>query len=124
MGQGLTTRPGVEFCLLARYGKLGRQDKGVAQVIFSPKREHSRKPDEQYPLIERFVGPGKYLEFFARHRRPGWDQVYSAEADSGPGQRRWRANSYPETAQSPRAEDNHHGTTTSPQDKTPEHRTA
>jgi N6-adenosine-specific RNA methylase IME4 len=94
-GMGLTTREGAEICFLARYGKLGRQDNGVPQVIFAPRREHSQKPDEQYPLIERLVGPGKYLEYFARQRRPDWDQVYSKEADSGPGKRRWRSNSYP-----------------------------
>jgi N6-adenosine-specific RNA methylase IME4 len=99
-GQGLTTREGAEVCFLARYGKLGRADKGVAQVILAPRRAPSQKPDEQYPLIERLVGPGKYVEFSARQRRPRWDCVYSPEADTGPGKRRWRANSYPQPAES------------------------
>jgi N6-adenosine-specific RNA methylase IME4 len=90
MGQGHTTRKNCEYCLWARYGKLGRQDKGVPQVIFAPRRANSQKPDEQYGLIERLV-KGPYLEFFARQRWPGWQQVMSPEADSGPGQRRWRA---------------------------------
>jgi N6-adenosine-specific RNA methylase IME4 len=97
IGQGHTTRKQVEYCLLARRGRLGRQDKGVPQVIFGPRRENSQKPEEQYERIERLV-KGPYLEFFARGRRPGWDQVYSLEADTGPGKRRWRANSYPEAA--------------------------
>jgi N6-adenosine-specific RNA methylase IME4 len=57
-GQGHTTRKNCEFCLLARYGALGRQDKGVPQAIFAPRRENSQKPDEQYKLIERLIkGP-------------------------------------------------------------------
>lgn len=42
----------------------------VAQVNFlaTRKREHSRKPDELYGLIER-CSPGAYLELFARHER-------------------------------------------------------
>ncbi len=39
--------------------------------IGSRKREHSRKPDEQYALIES-CSPGPYLELFARGVRPGW----------------------------------------------------
>jgi N6-adenosine-specific RNA methylase IME4 len=94
MGQGLTTRKGVEACVLACYGKLGRQDRGMPQVIFAPRRANSQKPDEAYVLIERLV-KGPYLEWFARQRHAGWEQVYSPEADSGPGRRRWAANSYP-----------------------------
>jgi hypothetical protein len=40
-------------------------------MIETRKREHSRKPDEQYALIES-CSPGAYLEMFARHARPGW----------------------------------------------------
>ncbi len=40
-------------------------------MIETRKREHSRKPDEQYDLIES-CSPGAYLEMFARHKRPGW----------------------------------------------------
>lgn len=42
-------------------------------IIVSRKREHSRKPDEQYDIIER-CSPGPYLEMFARHERDGWTQ--------------------------------------------------
>jgi N6-adenosine-specific RNA methylase IME4 len=35
------------------------------------KREHSRKPDEQYAIIEA-CSPGPYLELFARGERPNW----------------------------------------------------
>ena len=48
-------------------------------MIETRKREHSRKPDEQYELIEA-CSPGPYLELFARHPRPGWT-VWGDEAD-------------------------------------------
>lgn len=46
---------------------------GRRQVNFiaSRKREHSRKPDEQYELIES-CSPGPYLEMFARGTRKKW----------------------------------------------------
>jgi N6-adenosine-specific RNA methylase IME4 len=53
--------------------------------IATRKREHSRKPDELYPVIER-CSPGPYLELFARHGRPGWT-AWGDEApvDEAPG---------------------------------------
>ena len=46
---------------------------GRSQVnmIETRKREHSRKPDEQYNLIQS-CSPGAYLELFARYPRSGW----------------------------------------------------
>ena len=43
------------------------------------KREHSRKPDEQYDLIES-CSPGPYLEMFGRGVRKGW-QVWGNQAE-------------------------------------------
>jgi N6-adenosine-specific RNA methylase IME4 len=40
-------------------------------LIRTVKREHSRKPDELFPIIEA-CSPGPYLELFARGRREGW----------------------------------------------------
>lgn len=40
-------------------------------LIRSIKREHSRKPDEVFPIIEA-CSPGPYLEMFARGKRDGW----------------------------------------------------
>ena len=42
-------------------------------IIVSRKREHSRKPDELYSIIEQ-CSPGPYLELFARQPRCGWTQ--------------------------------------------------
>ena len=54
----------------------GRSQVNVLKTI---KREHSRKPDEQYPLIEA-CSPGPFLEIFGRGGRPGW-VVFGNQAD-------------------------------------------
>lgn len=93
-GPGYGTRKNVEPCLLAAWGSPPlRRDipeglfgavhvEGVRSVrdfieahpmdaIRAPRREHSRKPDEQYDRIETlFDGP--YIELFARQARKGW----------------------------------------------------
>lgn len=45
--------------------------RSTVNMIETRKREHSRKPDEQYDLIES-CSPGPYLELFARYPREGW----------------------------------------------------
>ncbi len=60
----------------ARTLKLGRTQENI---ISTQKREHSRKPDEQYPLIEG-CSPGPRLEMFARGPRLGWT-VWGNQAD-------------------------------------------
>ena len=45
------------------------------------KREHSRKPDELFDIIEA-CSPGPYLELFARFRRQGWDQWGNEDVES------------------------------------------
>ena len=42
-------------------------------IVTTRKREHSRKPDELYDIIEA-CSPGPYLEMFARYSRQGWEQ--------------------------------------------------
>lgn len=46
--------------------------RSTVNMLETRKREHSRKPDEQYDLIES-CSPGPYLEMFARYPRPGWN---------------------------------------------------
>lgn len=58
-------------CHLATTGSPKRMARDVPRLIVSPRREHSRKPDEAHERIERLVG-GPYLELFARRERPGW----------------------------------------------------
>ncbi|MDO4901871.1 MT-A70 family methyltransferase [Actinomyces sp.] len=55
--------------------------RSTVNMIETRKREHSRKPDEQYDLIES-CSPGPYLEMFARYARPGWS-VWGNESDAG-----------------------------------------
>ncbi len=73
-GVGFYFRNVTEILLFGTRGKNARTlQPGRTQVnyIGTRKREHSRKPDEQYPLIEG-CSPGPYLEMFARGTRPGW----------------------------------------------------
>jgi len=74
MGLGYHTRQNVELCLIATKGKPKRVSGGVHQVVMSPRREHSRKPDEVYERIEALY-PGPYLELFSRTSRTGWDAI-------------------------------------------------
>lgn len=73
-GVGFYFRNVTELLLFGVKGKNARTEQpGRSQVNFiaSRKREHSRKPDEQYDLIES-CSKGPYLELFARGTRPGW----------------------------------------------------
>ena len=71
-GPGYGTRKNLEPCILARKGAPKRLSMSRRDIIMSPKREHSRKPDVQYERIEALY-KGPYLEMFARQRWPGWD---------------------------------------------------
>jgi len=71
-GLGYYSRANPEQCLLATRGHPKRTAKDVKKLIVSPRREHSRKPDETIRRIERLFAP-PYLELFARTTRPGWD---------------------------------------------------
>jgi N6-adenosine-specific RNA methylase IME4 len=74
-GVGFYFRNTTEIILFGIRGKLRTLSPGRKQVniIKSQKREHSRKPDELYEIIES-CSPGPYLELFARGKRSGWDQ--------------------------------------------------
>jgi len=82
-GVGFYFRNTTELVLFGTRGKLRTSSPARRQVniIETRKREHSRKPDEQYPIIES-CSPGPYLELFARYPRPGW-QAWGAEAGAG-----------------------------------------
>jgi N6-adenosine-specific RNA methylase IME4 len=71
MGTGYWTRANPELCLLFTRGKPKRLSAAVRKLMIAPRREHSRKPDQQYQDIEQLVG-GPYLELFARTEREGW----------------------------------------------------
>jgi len=73
-GVGFYFRNVTEMILFGVRGKNARTKAPArSQVNFlaTRKREHSRKPDEQYPIIEA-CSPGPFLEMFARGTRQGW----------------------------------------------------
>lgn len=72
-GVGFYFRNVTEVLLFGVRGSMRTLAPGRSQVnmIETRKREHSRKPDEQYDLIES-CSPGPYLELFSRHPRPNW----------------------------------------------------
>ncbi len=72
-GVGFYFRNVTELVLFGVRGALRTAAPGRRQVnlLATRKREHSRKPDELYALIEA-CSPGPYVELFARHRRRGW----------------------------------------------------
>lgn len=81
-GVGFYFRNVTEILLFGVRGKKARTlQPGRTQVnyIGTRKREHSRKPDEQYSLIEG-CSPGPRLEMFSRGVRPGWT-VWGNQAD-------------------------------------------
>jgi N6-adenosine-specific RNA methylase IME4 len=80
-GVGFYFRNVTEILLFGVRGSMRTLAPGRSQVnmIETRKREHSRKPDEQYELINR-CSPGPYLELFARHPQPNWT-VWGDESD-------------------------------------------
>lgn len=73
-GVGFYFRNVTELLLFGVRGKNARTlAPGRTQVnmMQTRKREHSRKPDEQYDLIES-CSPGPFLEMFGRGVRKGW----------------------------------------------------
>jgi N6-adenosine-specific RNA methylase IME4 len=83
-GVGFYFRNVTELLLFGIRGKNARTlDAGRRQVNYlcSRKREHSRKPDEQYAIIEA-CSMGPYLELFARGERKGWTSWGNQADDS------------------------------------------
>jgi N6-adenosine-specific RNA methylase IME4 len=81
-GVGFYFRNVTELVLFGVRGKHARTlDPGRRQVNYlaSQKREHSRKPDELYPIIEA-CSPWPYAELFARGRRENW-KCWGAESE-------------------------------------------
>jgi N6-adenosine-specific RNA methylase IME4 len=74
-GVGFYFRNVTELVLFGVKGSRRTLAPGRRQVnLFAErKREHSRKPEELYEIIEA-CSSGPYLELFARHSRSGWHQ--------------------------------------------------
>lgn len=89
-GVGFYFRNVTEMILFGVRGKKARTlqpGRSQENMIVSRKREHSRKPDEQYEIIES-CSPGPFIELFARGPRKGWfvcgnqSQDYSPDWDT------------------------------------------
>ncbi len=83
LGLGVYLRNASETLLFATKGKAPVQFRAQPNWAFAPLQDHSHKPEEMYPIIER-VSPGPYLELFAR-RHPSsnadWD-IWGNEVES------------------------------------------
>ena len=80
-GVGFYFRNVTELVLFGVRGKNARTlapGRSQVNLLSTRKREHSRKPDEIYPIIEG-CSPGPRLEMFSRGARPGWT-VWGNEA--------------------------------------------
>lgn len=79
MGGGSYTRANAEVCLLgvSKGTKAKRviASHSVRNIIVSPVRRHSQKPEEARSRICKLTGNGdhSYIELFARNTTPGWD---------------------------------------------------
>jgi N6-adenosine-specific RNA methylase IME4 len=73
-GLGFFLRGQHELLLIATRGDIPcpLPENRPASVIEAPRREHSRKPDEAYELIERMYPELPKIELFARGKREGW----------------------------------------------------
>src|SRR3954449_3775851 len=81
-GVGFYFRNVTELILFGIKGKNARTlapGRRQVNLLATRKREHSRKPDEQYAIIET-CSPGPYLELFARGARKNW-ATWGNEAD-------------------------------------------
>lgn len=79
-GMGNWTRSNSEICLMGVKGKPKRESARVhsvigthEEVVYSPIREHSRKPDEIREKIVELCGDVPRIELFARESTDGWD---------------------------------------------------
>ena len=74
-GVGYYTKSNVELCLLGVKGRMKPVSNKVSQVVISPRREHSRKPDEIRDKIIELYGDVPRIELFAREETRGWDAI-------------------------------------------------
>ena len=75
MGTGRWLRSRSEFCIMAVRGKPTVDLTNETTVLEAPMREHSRKPDEFYAMVEKLCVAERRLDYFSREKRPGWEQL-------------------------------------------------
>lgn len=74
MGLGKWLRSQSEFCIMAVKGKPKVNLTNQTTVLHGPMREHSRKPDEFYAMVDSLC-IGRKLDYFSREKRHGWEQI-------------------------------------------------
>ncbi len=72
IGLGEWLRSKSEFCIMCVKGKPIVNLTNQTTVINAPLREHSRKPDEFYKMVDELC-IGRKLDYFSREKRKGWD---------------------------------------------------
>ncbi len=72
---GQYTLSGTELCLVFKRGRIPkpRGTRNERQLVQSPRREHSQKPDEVIEAITRMFPTQKKIELFARRPFKGWE---------------------------------------------------
>lgn len=74
IGMGNWLRSQSEFCVMAVYGKPQVNLANQTTVLNGQARQHSRKPEEFYALVESLC-IGRRLDYFSREKREGWEQL-------------------------------------------------
>jgi N6-adenosine-specific RNA methylase IME4 len=72
MGMGAWLRMQCEFCLVAIKGKPYWDNTKYRDILREPRREHSRKPDSFFDMVNE-ITLGRRLEYFSREKREGWE---------------------------------------------------
>jgi N6-adenosine-specific RNA methylase IME4 len=72
MGMGAWFRMQCEFCLVGIKGKPYWENTKYRDILNEPRREHSRKPDSFFTMVEE-ITLGRRLEYFSREQRQGWE---------------------------------------------------
>jgi N6-adenosine-specific RNA methylase IME4 len=72
-GTGYVLRSAAEFFIHGDRGRPQSQSRSERNLIVAPVREHSRKPDQAYEMLERMFPAQRRCELFARSTRSGWD---------------------------------------------------
>lgn len=77
LGTGHWLRNCTEHCALAVRGNVkafaGRTLTNQSTILHAPRRQHSRKPEQFFELVDKLCPEMTKLEMFARSSRVGWD---------------------------------------------------
>lgn len=72
MGIGYWLRNITEHCIFAIKGKPTWNNTAYTTLISEKRREHSRKPEKFYEMVNKLC-VGRKLDYFSREKRKGWE---------------------------------------------------